>query len=502
MKRLNLATWRLAYLVTAIPASLISYWLFGVLLTVFPFDYIVALDEMTLDLGAFWLQAIPVVLGFLSVVINCLTSMGEAFDLDFEPPDPEVYPVPFLGLSKASFWLFATMLKFSGWMALFCILLVTIPLCLPACIFGLLCALFLLPFLATADAAYCLAVVVAKRSDRRQYEQNTERFVCPECGKTSRRPEYSVGGRTFPGLCPSAKGVLSVDMEAASAPCYGSKSSRKDLPQQCPECRWFVSTREGKPFVVSVAGAPSSGKTSFVLAVTGEILSSSGDGKASKAGNYHAEHDAELSDFRSGICRPTPSSFQKPHVVCIEAPRLVTGRNLYMFDVSGRFFSGTIDADLQPQYAFNDAVVFALDPTCRDPVGTATGAYVGFMERYRQMNRMDASGRISVPISVVVTHADRGGPASGEGAKDFLAREGYCNLVNLVEKDFSSVSFFSCVSNRENGSASAVLKHLCDRAGADVGEFLRSLVAQRPACSRTCASGRTVSACRLSRSRL
>ncbi len=472
MRRLNLAIWRLAYLVTAIPASLISYWLFGILLTVFPFDYIAVLNEETLNLDAFWLQAIPVVLGFLGVVVNCLTSIGEAFDVDTEPPDPESYPVPFLGLSKASFWLFASLLRFSGWMGLACILLITIPFCLPACLFGLLCTLFLLPFLAAVDAIYCLAVVAARSSDRRQYERNTGCFVCPECGRRSLRPEYSIEGRTFAGLRPSAKGVLTVEMETSAAPCFGSRSGRKDLPQQCPECKWSVSTGERKPFVLSVAGAPSSGKTGFVLAVTGGILSSSGNGRASKAENYHPEHDAELSDYRSGVCRPTPGSFQKPHVVCIEAPHLPTGRNLCMFDVSGRFFSGTIEADLQPQYAFSDAIVFTLDPTCRDPVDAATGAYVGFIERCRRINRMDASVRISTPISVVVTHADRGGPADKEDVKDYLSREGYFNLVNLLEKDFSSVSFFSCALNREDGSASAVVKHLCDRAGADVGEFL------------------------------
>ena len=45
MRKLNKAVWRLTFLIAAIPACAVTYWLFGILLTVFPFEYIVELND-------------------------------------------------------------------------------------------------------------------------------------------------------------------------------------------------------------------------------------------------------------------------------------------------------------------------------------------------------------------------------------------------------------------------------------------------------------------------
>lgn len=476
MRKLNKAVWRLTFLISAIPACMVSYWLFGIMLTVFPFEYLVDLNDEYLGLDMFWLQFTPVVIGCLGFLVNSLTSMSEVFDLVPEPSDPVEFPVPFIGISKGVFEMFRTMLVITGWMGIFCILLITIPLCLPGFIVSALSVMFAVPVLAAIDAIYFAAVYIAKAIDRRQYDRNTVCFVCPECGKKSPRPAYDIGGLWVRGLCPGIKGVLSVEMETSDSPCFGSKGGRKDLTQSCPECGSLVATKEGRPLVVSIAGARSSGKTSFVMSVTGGLISSSGNGNAASVRNYHFEHDSELLDYRSGLCRPTPDSDWKPHLAIIDSAKFVTCRNLYLFDVSGKFFTGAVETDLQPQYAFNDAIVFALDPTCSDPAGVAASAYIGFIEKYRQFNRMDASERISVPLSVVVTRADKGGPLSGLDGKDLrdnMAEGGYYNLINMMERDFSSVSFFSCATNREDGSSSRVMKHICDATGSEFGQFFK-----------------------------
>ena len=474
MNKLNTAIWRLGFLIPAIPACCISYYVFGIMLTMFPAEYIVYLNDEWLQLDEFWLKIVPVILGFLGFVINGLTEMADVFDLEPNPPDMGEYPVPFIGFHKAVLRLFFTFLVIAGWMGLFCILVITIPLCLPACIVTILSLLFLLPFLAVTDAVYLLVLYIAKAVDRRQYERNTGYFVCPECGRSSQRPDYYIGAKKVAGLCPSTKGIFRTEMEMSDYPCFGSKGGRKELTQTCPECNVNVSTKEGRPFVVSVAGAPSSGKTSFVLETTGELMSSSGNGKASAVVNCHPEHYAALLDYRAGLRRPTSVSNEKPHMISIEAPQFVTPRNVYMFDIGGKFFIEDFETDYQPQYSFNDAIVFTIDPTCRDPVQTASGAYFGFVSRYREFNRMDASERISVPMAVVLTHADR--PDSfggGEGLRDKLADEGYSNLVSAIEKDFSSVSFFSCAVNKEDGSASAVMRRLCEESRPELAQFFR-----------------------------
>ncbi len=474
MRRLNVAIWRLGFLIPMIPACWISYQVYDVLLTMFPAEYIVDLNDAYIHLDEMWLKVIPVILGCLGFVVNGLTDMAEVFDLEHVPPEPEEFPVPFLGFSKSVLRLPYTFLVIGGWMGLFCILVIIIPLSLPACLIALLSLLFLFPFLAVTDAIYLAVIYAARMLDRRQYADSTGSFVCPECGWRCERPDYQVGSARIAGLRPSMKGAFHVESETSVVPCFGSRGGRKDLPQSCPSCGAAASTREGRPFVVSMAGAPSSGKTSFVLEVMGELTSSSGNGKASRVSSLHPEHEAALLDYRAGLRRPTPVSNERPYVISLESPQFHTPRNVYMFDVGGGFFTGDVEADLQPQYSYNDAIVFVMDPTCVDPVATATSAYLGFIGRYRQFNRMDASERIGVPMAVVLTRADKKGQlGSGEGLRDRMADEGYFNLVNAMEKDFSSVSFHSCAVNKEDGSASMVMRELCGRAGADLAQFFR-----------------------------
>ena len=470
MQKLNTAVWRLGFIISAIPACWISYYIFDFLLTVFPFEYVADINDEYIGPDGFWLRFVPVVFGLLGYLVNILTTMSEVFELESVPPDPDEYPVPFLGLSKNLLQMFYTSVIIALYMGLFCILALTIPFCLPAFVTAILGSLFLLPVMAVFDAVYLAAAALAKRSDERQYDRCTGSFVCPECGKKSRRPDYDAGGTIISGLRPGVRGIHKIEMETEEVPCCGSDSGRKNLPQFCPECGASVKTREAKPFVISLAGAASSGKTSFALAATGEILSGS-----SPAHNYHAEHDAALSDHDSGFCKPTPVTYSKPYVAVVATPELVTDRNLYMFDIGGDFFSGTTETDYQPQYSFNDAIVFTLDPSCADAPGKASAAYIGFIEKYRRFNRMDMSEKISVPLSVVATHADRPEAFGGENGKelrDHMAEEGFFGLVNMIEKDFSSVSYFSCVTNKRNGSSKEVVKDLCGRAGSELARYL------------------------------
>ncbi|MBO4569134.1 MAG: hypothetical protein J5674_04120 [Candidatus Methanomethylophilaceae archaeon] len=387
-------------------------------------------------------------------------------------PESKTYPVPFIGFSEMWESLASEFKSLAYYLLLYSFLL--FPITFPILVVTVVATVLLFPYLALVDAAYYVVMAVAKAVDKRQYRTNTKRLVCPECGRASGRPFYDVGTSAIEGLRPSKNGIFSVEMETASFPCFGSKGGRKGLVQSCPLCSSVLETAEGKPFVLSVAGAPSSGKTSFVHSVTGRLVSTSGNGKADKAGLYHAWEGAELAAYRAGTCDPTPASFQKPHVVKLESGRLTTCRLLYMYDIGGAFFTGQIETDMQPQYAFSDALAFVLDPTCDRPADAALDAYRVFVGRYRQFNRMDASMRIDVPLAIVVTHADVPGPLSwlsGSELRDRMADIGYFNLVNSAERDFRRVSFFSCDARKECKETGDAVKRLCEDAGEDIGQF-------------------------------
>ena len=467
MKDLNSAVWNLAFIIPLVPASLLTYLFFGFLLTVFPFDFFSYVFD---DTGPF--QAAPTVIGCLGFLIICFGTLGQHFEMKQKVPDPDKYPVPFIGLSNMWKNLASEFYNLGMWVLMFSIAL--FPIFFPILVVTVIMAILLIPYLALVDAGYYVVMAAAKALDERQYRHNTKHLVCPECGRASDRPFYEVCGSGILGLRPSEEGIFTVEMESASFPCFGSKGKRKDLAQTCPLCSSILETKEGKPFVISVAGAPSSGKTSFVHSVIGRVVSTSGNGKADSASLYHAWEGPELARYRAGTCDPTPASFQMPNVVKLESGRLATCRLLYMFDVGGEFFTGRIEADIQPQYAYTDALAFVLDPTCDRPEDAALNAYRVLVERYRQFNRMDASVTIGIPLAVVVTHADIPGPLSGlsgKGLRDRMADEGYFNLVNSAERDFRRVSFFSCDARTEGDAAVEAVRRLSEDAGENIAQF-------------------------------
>ena len=455
MKVLNKVVWYAGFIVSVFPVCWVFFYLWE--------------DE---DI---WME-IPLAIGIIGTL--SIAAAGKVGKINLAPPDPDTYPVPFIGLSAmggsqiyalfSSGLIMLAMFIAGGRSAIAVIIaLITVPIGFVM----LLMAAFVIPYLAVVDGIFLLSVFLAKIIDRYEYDVNTRRFVCPGCGRKFYRPSYEVEGELIDGLCPTDKGVFHREMRSSKIPCFGSKSGRKRLPQCCPACREPVSTEEGKPFVLSVAGAPSSGKTSFILSAAGKAISSSGNGNASSAEFYFKKDATALSDYRAGRCDPTPVSFLSPRIVCFEPKHFPTKRLVYMCDVSGKFFSGGVETDLQPQYVYNDAIVFMMDPFCSDPAGTAFGAYVGFMEKYRLLNRLDASKQITVPFALVVSRSDKPGPFSGIGGAELrekLSEEGYFTLVNMIEKDFSTVSFFSCDASKEDGSANAVMKHLC---GKEFGQF-------------------------------
>lgn len=458
MKQLNQIVWYMGYIVSIIPVSMLVIYYLG--------------SDIVIQ--------IPLAIGIVGTLI--MVVIGRGGDLDMAPPAVTDYPVPFIGMSKIGASQMTALLKnglamaalpftFMGVPAMIVIVaLVTIPIA----IVMIIMAVCLIPYLLVVDGLFLLVLTVAKIVDRRQYDANTRRLVCPECGKMSHRPIYNVEGRMMDGLSPTVKGIFSVEMESRNVPCFGSKGGRKRLDQYCPECRATVVTEEGKPFVVSMAGAPSSGKTSFVFSVLGNFKSTSGNGDATSCEFYNAGDGTILSDYRFGTCRPTPLAYRHPCILSFESKRFHTKRHIYMCDVSGRFFSSDVSTDLQPQYSCNDAIVFVLDPTCANPTDAAYAAYIGFMEKYRLFNRLDASKRISVPIAVVATHADMPGSFGGlAGAelREKMVEEGYFTLVNMIEKDFAAVSFFSCDASKEGGASSDAMRHLCGVVKADIAQF-------------------------------
>ncbi len=458
MKQLNQTVWYLGYIVSILPVSLITFYYLG---------------------SDFWVCT-PLLIGIIGTLIVVYIGRGTEYDLS--PPPVVDYPVPFIGLStigasqvgrllKCALLTMALPLGFSGVPVLIVLAgLIAIPIALVMVVM----AICIIPYLLVVDGIYLLAVFVAKIVDRHQYRVNTGKLVCPECGKASYRPSYNVSGTMIEGLCPTNKGIFHIEMETDNIPCFGSRSGRKKLLQCCPECEARVDTEEGKPYVVSMAGAPSSGKTSFVFSVLGNLVSSSGNGKANSFSFYNPGSNSVLSSYRAGSCSPTPLTYRPPRILTFESKQFPTKRHVYMCDVSGKFFSSEVSTDLQPQYSYNDAIVFVFDPTCAHPTDVAFAAYIGFIEKYRLFNRLDASKKIAVPIAVVATHADRFsafGTSVGVDLREKMVNEGYFTLVNMIEKDFTAVSFFSCDATEEGGVTSDVMRHLCSSTKADIAQF-------------------------------
>jgi hypothetical protein len=277
---------------------------------------------------------------------------------------------------------------------------------------------------------YIMALALAKASESGGYAKNTGRCVCPTCGTVFARPIYVCScGHRYPSastieLRPSIHGLTKTNCEycGAKLPVSGD---RRLLDAICPDCGGKISTQEGRPYLVTLAGSSGSGKTALAFSAM-KALESTGKSEYPYGNAY---------SFR------TPKTYSPPYVISVDASKK-RKQYLALFDINGAYFSDSDDVGQQPQYGQENAIIITINPLSPDATLKDEKATNIFWQKYHSVSQTSLSDSIHVPLHVVVTHGDLEGDKAD--VKGYLESKGYGLIIKSLESNFRSVSYHIC----------------------------------------------------------
>ncbi len=304
--------------------------------------------------------------------------------------------------------------------------------------------------------AFCLFIrIMAKGAlasyvlkEKLDYERNTLRCVCPQCGSIFPRPIHACAcGQRYPDgsnpeLRPSIRGVKHMNCAGCGAllPVTDEDGERGRLDAFCPDCGGPILTGERHPYVISLAGPEASGKTTLAFSAMKSLEAHAGASRP-----YGFAYDPK-----------TPDSFSPPYVVSLNAGR--KGCYLAVFDISGRYFSGDQkDVGAQPQYGAEDAIIFAIDPTAKDSALISETAANDFWQTHHSVAQTSLSDPIKIPVHVVVTHRDAAG--DHPDVRAYLESAGLGHTVSSIESSFRDVRYHMCDA-RDGREASEIFARI------------------------------------------
>ncbi len=311
-------------------------------------------------------------------------------------------------------------------------------------------------------------LMVARVADNSGYDRRAGRFVCPMCGKMYRHSVYSYKRMCTGIFTPSIRGLTVMELDDERIPCFGS--GRQSLEQICPGCGERMNLREARTFVVSLAGAPGSGKTGFSSATMYAANLKRG------ITVMNSTTSGLIGQQIAGGAPPTPETWMPPYAIRITAKDSVNYRLLLMYDVNGKYFTESGNTqDIQFQYPYTDGLVLMVDPVKSNAAATAFKHYNGFILKFRESCQLSVSKRIRTPMAVVVSGADVPGydfrGMGSEGVRSELEKLGFRELLAALEQDFSKIRYFSCSTKGANADTSEPMKWLCGKMPrCDIGD--------------------------------
>ncbi|MBI5169538.1 MAG: PEGA domain-containing protein [Candidatus Eisenbacteria bacterium] len=300
-------------------------------------------------------------------------------------------------------------------------------------------------------------------------------YLCPKCGAQHRKLKPGRYG-TFRRRCICGNKLPTLFL-------FG----RNQLPSQCPHasCGRPLTSATGvtKSVYLPIAGGPSAGKTSFLMACVSEIQGLA----ASRRLSIGFPEDKDKLFFES--CRKafeTGSLVFKttqlaPDAFVVELRNSLDGSRLvHAYDAAGELFESSDSLHGHEYYSYINGIVFVIDPLSLEQLRSELRAggdpassrsmpsseapqfvYDRMVQQLR--SHLGVRGQIStLPIAVVVTKTDvlgiagriegetssgaqKGRHTGSSGAvRAWLVASGEGNLVRGVENDFRHVRYFHC----------------------------------------------------------
>lgn len=318
-------------------------------------------------------------------------------------------------------------------------------------------------------------------------------YSCPFCYARMKLPLYvcPMCGEKHPFLWPSTYGIFKQRCNCGRSLPTMDILGRSGLEQYCAHCGRQITVKDfGKlrDIHIGIVGAPSAGKTYFMVAAVNQLLNEMGRKLgleveiADEAQRRQYEHFMNLlqSNQLSATTDTAPDAFNLS---------LKKGRKsslLYFYDAAGEAYLSDQHLEGHKYLEHIDGMILIIDPFSILPVSQQ---YAPFLERYkdeikpatekaddvleRVVMQLESHGRVRIgktlklPLAVVLSKTDAFDLEDiiGEGAipsnstdgktktallneqiKKQLSEWGLGNLIRLIEQRFENVCYFSCSS--------------------------------------------------------
>ena len=338
------------------------------------------------------------------------------------------------------------------------------------------------------DNIYYSVKKISRRCDNCNKVYKLPVYVCPNCGV----PHLS--------LRPGKFGVLKRRCVCGYVlPCFQKGKtkdnlSRKELEAFCPYCRKSDKSKDSRPLGIALIGGTSAGKTTFKTAFLYEFVNdySLRYGIDVSFLSEREEKDfAEIEKCFKGIRMVNETKGSSDHDVIpfdffmkhknFDVPRLV-----HLYDMPGEVFETNNAKERLEHFTFSEGVIFIIDPYTLESVmndGEKHGSMrVGKMSMERLVevflntvsslqNMPKSGGKYTLPVAVAINKVDSarlknliGTPAINKLMKEkpeiyknrfdtmdyicraFLSSNDQNNVVDLLDRNFKNVHFFSCSS--------------------------------------------------------
>lgn len=321
-------------------------------------------------------------------------------------------------------------------------------------------------------------------------------YKCPFCGQIHYRLRPNVYG-IFTHKCLCGQKLPALFLCSTKNKDTGDVIKRKKLEAFCsnPDCSKVVFSEESRPLCIPIAGTTSVGKTSYLTAVSHELV----EVRLKPAGCEIAQYSPEkengflelMSNYSRGEVEKTHESneVEVPSATSIsyfvKHKTLRPKRLVHMFDIAGETFLNNSEHEGQKHYRYSDGVILIIDPLSipevssqfedqlndvdlkgigKDDPNEAVSSLIGKMRLQAGLNE---GQKIEVPLAVVINKIDEPGVRdyfTDEAKKrfvdperkqdDYAAENLLCkafftenymgNFVNLIEVNFKTVRYFAC----------------------------------------------------------
>ncbi|MBI3248838.1 MAG: hypothetical protein HYZ50_20235 [Deltaproteobacteria bacterium] len=245
---------------------------------------------------------------------------------------------------------------------------------------------------------------------------------------------------------------------------------RKSLSRHCgdPQCRMpLLGKHAGRvpERLVAIAGAPSSGKTNYLLMAVHELLNSNGNGLRGEIDdNTQAEEFRhERRNLEAGFPSAKTSAVAKAMLLYVKARR--TKCQLYLYDAPGEEFLSIGSLSERQYLSLLEGFILLVDPLSfasvrgqkgrKDGQGSSLKDVAAAISAASAGVRTGRDGKRSVRVAVVISKADlepvrnRIGDIRRERIARAVCRQaivdwGGRNEIQALENQFAAVEYFAC----------------------------------------------------------